>query len=278
MRTVHEPEPGKGLGEGAPITSGKGKNKIKLAALTGNSKPPIAEEYTGPVYDEDGNEIDPSPPNDNITYIPAHHPITGQPGFMIHYPPDIHFTAWESSIPADQLMKLLRRQLHWAEKDGAVVAKELEELEKQKMEEWMLKEILFEGVMEAEMADAAKDDLLRDVEQKVQEAMLEDTLPAKQLSWTHGEPAWRRRDAPAMDWEREAEAENRSASHNSPSPPPTGASGGFDGEEDPYDNFVKGQMAAYEERMRSMQNTPASKQNAAEADTIAALVGMAGGE
>ncbi|EME49648.1 hypothetical protein DOTSEDRAFT_93227, partial [Dothistroma septosporum NZE10] len=148
MRTVHEPEAAKG-GAGyahEPTPTGKKSLKLKLnGSIT--SKAPVD---MGPTHDEDGNEVDPSPPNDNITYMPAHHPITGQPGFMIHYPPDIHFTAWESSIAADQLMRLLRRQLHWAQKEAEDLKQQVNELEAQKREEWTLKEIVLEGVLEQE--------------------------------------------------------------------------------------------------------------------------------
>lgn len=92
-------------------------------------------------------DYDPSPPNDNIQYLPAHHPVTGQPGFMITYPPDIHFTQTESEIPADQLMRLLRRQLRWAHEDTTSLKDATEKLERIKAEEWYRKERLLEHVM-----------------------------------------------------------------------------------------------------------------------------------
>ena len=108
-----------------------------------------------PTHDEEGTPIEPSHPNDNITYIPAHHPITGQPGFMIHYPADIHFTTFESAVEADHLMRMLRRQIAWAEQEADQLKRETEELEKVKREEWMLKEVLLEAVMAAELSRAA---------------------------------------------------------------------------------------------------------------------------
>jgi hypothetical protein len=281
MRTVHEPEFVKIGTEVTTITTGKGKAaKIKLT--NGNSKPPAD---TGPTHDEDGNEVDPSPPNDNITYIPAHHPITGQPGFMIHYPPDVHFSAWESSIPADQLMRLLRRQVHWAQQESEELKREIEMLEQQKKEEWTLKEILLEGAMEAELAQADRDNVFQEVDARVREAMEKDVQPAKRLHWTGGAPPWRSRPVPLRTMTSgdgdEDDASDRPHAQESPSPPPTGMSGGFDGEADPYDNYLAGRMAEYEERerLRSMQNTPAKatqEQKAAEADAVGALVGMSG--
>lgn len=287
MRTVHEPEPVKGVpGSGNdPTPLSKKSLKIKLTNGSGSAKPPTTPQEMGPTHDEDGNGVDPSPPNDNITYIPAHHPITGQPGFMIHYPPDIHFTAWESSITADQLMRLLRRQVHWAQKEGDELKQEIEQMELQKREEWTLKEILLEGVLESDLAQAEKEQLLRNLDGHVREAMAKDALPAKKLEWTGGEPAWRRAKPLPLRQERDdvdMDTPGPLRGHRTPSPPPTGVSGGgFDGDADPYDNYLATRMAEYEERerLRSIQNTPkaAQEQKAAEADAVGALMGLKGG-
>lgn len=281
MRTVHEPEPAKGApGAVNETPSSKKSLKIKLTNGSGTGKAPPTPQDMGPTHDEDGNEVDPSPANDNITYIPAHHPITGQPGFMIHYPPDIHFTAWESSITADQLMRLLRRQVHWAQQEGDALKQEIEQMEAQRREEWTLKEVLLEGVLEADLANAEKHQLLRNVDGRVKEAMRRDALPAKKLEWTGGEPSWRRSGD-----EMDVEMPGLPQGAQSPSPPPTGVSnggGGFDGDADPYDNYLATRMAEYEERerLRSMQNTPAKaaqEQQAAEQDAVGALMGLKGG-
>ena len=96
MRTVHEPEPARGSTFLDP-TATKKAQKLKLSNGAAKSAPP--QDMSGvATHDEDGNPIEPSHPTDNITYIPAHHPITGQPGFMIHYPPDIHFTTFDSEM------------------------------------------------------------------------------------------------------------------------------------------------------------------------------------
>lgn len=282
MRTVHEPEAAKG----APVhnndaTPPSKKGKAKLA--NGNT-PAKSEQTPAPeiALDEDGNEYEPTPASDNITYIPAHHPHTGQPGFMIHYPPDIHFTAWESSIAADQLMRLLRRQLHWAQQEGDALSREVEQLEQQRRDEFLLKEILLDGVMEAEYAIAQGGDILRNVDERVRNAMERDVEPAKSLGWTREEPKWRRpqpaRRGSDLDVRMKASgAETPGQDRRTQSPPPTGVSGGFDGEADPYDNYLSARMAEYEERMRvRSQNTPAkaSEQHTAEADAAGALVGL----
>ena len=292
MRTVHLPEPTKIAGPPESTPSGKKTVKLKLTNGNATSKPAAEKADQGPTHDEDGNEVDPSPPSDNITYMPAHHPVTGQPGFMIHYPPDINFTAWESSVSADQLMRLLRRQLHWAQKESEDVKKEIEMLEQQKREEWLLKEILLEGALEAELAQAEKEHLLDKVDAKVRAAMEADVAPARQYTWTDGPPKWRQSRPVATrevdDDVSMADAGESSEQQRSPSPRPVGVSGGFDGDGDPWDNFLQDRMAAYEERERLRNqkaapddNTPSkSQQQAAEADAEAAgtLLGLSGGK
>lgn len=70
---------------------------------------------------------------------------------MITYPPDILFTQFESEIPANQLMRLLRRQLHWAQQDAKDLQATIGELEKAKAVEWVKKESLLEEVMRREI-------------------------------------------------------------------------------------------------------------------------------
>lgn len=318
MRTVHEPEQPRSTttttsNAADPTPPGKKSVKLKLTngvSSTAGSKaggaPPTPTDTTaspGPTHDEDGNEIAPSPPTDNITYIPAHHPITGQPGFMIHYPPDIHFTAWESSIAADDLMRLLRRQLHWASKEQEALRRECEDLELKRHEEWRMKEILVEGVMESEWARGVQEDLLRDVDERVRVAMEVDVHPSKRLGWTPSTPSWRRERPPPEayrtnhhgaydtnmpDRRPETPGGEQGQSQRTPSPPPTGHSAGFDGDGQPYDNYLADRMAemqrlkAERQRHRSVQGTPQKLQRAedeaeAEADAAGALMGMSGG-
>lgn len=286
MRTVHEPEPARGsvfVDPPHPKVRGSSKDKPPTNGSTlPNKKPPPQDLVGVPTHDEDGNPIDPSPISDNITYIPAHHPITGQPGFMIHYPPDIHFTAYESAINADHLMRVLRRQIAWASKEGEQLKVEVDELEKIKKEEWLRKEVLVEAVLEGELSNADRKGLLQRVDRQVEQAMEADTQPAKALPWKGEKPLWLRRkrnhdlQAPPPPMNGTPQEDD-----GEPSPPPTGASGGFEGEGDPYDNYLQGMMAQYEKkRQQSAQNTPTkgeSEQQAAEADAVGALMGMSGG-
>lgn len=191
--------------------------------------------------------------------------------------------------------------------------REVEMLELERRREWELKEILLEGVLESELARGEREGMLRDVDARVREAMERDVLPSKSLEWSAGVPAFRSqlleerplvpletlkdiamRDAAADAEAGEATAKTPQGNERSPSPPPTGHSGGFDGDADPYDNYLAGRMAEYEERerLRSLQNTPltARKEKEAEgleqgvrekekeAEAVGALVGMSGVE
>lgn len=160
LRTVHEPEPTKVAADATPGPPKKGGVKLRLAKTPNATLPSSTGSITGTTaaqnphnagLDPSHPEYDPSPPNENIQYIPAHHPITGQPGFMITYPPDIHFTQFESEIPADQLMRLLRRQIHWAQQDATTLQSAIDELEQLKAKEWLQKELLLEDVMRKEI-------------------------------------------------------------------------------------------------------------------------------
>lgn len=272
MRTVHEPELIKGVG-GAPapfldppsIAKKPAEPKSTISTIKSAPVP-----YT-PVYDDNGREIDPSVPNDNITYIPAYHPSTGQPGFMIHYPPDIHFSSWESSIRADELMRYLRHQIRWAEEENKSLEEETAELEKIRREEWTLKELLLEGFIESEQHQAetlptnkVSQSRKREISDSAAEEMamnkrrrpVSTTVPSRRSRGgrdviknepvEHSTPA---QQAPALD-ETELDIEPELT------PPPTGASGGFDGEDDPYDNYVQEMMKRYANKRDSAAGEP----------------------
>lgn len=286
MRTVHEPEPARGSTFLDP-TAIKKAQKLKLSNGASKSAP---QDMSGvPTHDEDGTPIEPSHPNDNITYIPAHHPITGQPGFMIHYPADIHFTTFESAVEADHLMRMLRRQIAWAEHEADTLKRDVDELERVKREEWAMKEVLLEAVMASELSRAEEEGLLRQLDARVEEAMEKDTEPAQRLNWNGPNPLKRRRKGPRPPREPKSAAQTPGAAGDDDdddevgSPPPTGASGGFEGEGDPYDNYLEGMMAQYEKRQQA-ESTPMKTEDAvdteaaAEADAVGALMGLSGGQ
>ncbi|KAK3067789.1 hypothetical protein LTR53_015121 [Teratosphaeriaceae sp. CCFEE 6253] len=355
MRTVHEPEVPRGaVPVDAPVV-GKGKGAKPGKAAMGNgvgANGAYAKAGDGgPAFAHDDRDhpfpsayAQPSPASDNITYIPAHHPITRQPGFMIHYPPDINFTAWESSVSADALMRLLRRQIHWAEREHEELESECRELEHAKREEWALKEVLLEGSMECEWARArlGSGGLLREVTGTRAEGMMERDaeIATEGLGWGPRSPPWRAvgfvqdpgqgRGKPRREMEQpwgfaddpgvrraeeddsddeiddddedeedrtaagqtrptqRAETPERARHITTPSPPPTGKSGGFDGEGDPYDNFYVDQMARMQEMRAKRDRDRAggaggggggigAGQAEMELDAVGVLMGMSGG-
>ncbi|KAF1826081.1 uncharacterized protein K489DRAFT_294274, partial [Dissoconium aciculare CBS 342.82] len=148
MRTVHEPDLSKNAAAPEPTPTSRKSIKLKLA----NGNKAAAKPVEPPVIisTEELQSSDPRDQNNNIRYVPAFHPVTGQAGFMIHYPADIVFSSRESDMAANDLMRLLRRQLHWAQMEADELKQELEELERIKREEWTLKEVLLEGLMDSE--------------------------------------------------------------------------------------------------------------------------------
>lgn len=108
---------------------------------------------------------------------------------MITYPPDIIFTQFESEIPANQLMRLLRRQLHWAQNESEVLKGQVEALEHGKRQEWAAKEVLLEGVMEAELSVGQQKGRVPD---ELLGAMEKDIEGLGDLQWS-GRPAWKDR-------------------------------------------------------------------------------------
>jgi hypothetical protein len=207
---------------------------------------------------------------------------------MIHYPADIVFSSRESDMAANDLMRLLRRQLHWAQMEADELKQELEELERIKREEWTLKEVLLEGLMDSELSRAKTEGVFQTINARVRQAMEEDARIGKRLTWTQGTPSWRGAATAAalnygdVDMTGVADRPRKPASRNSVSP--RGAetpADGYDGDQDPYDNILAGVMAQYEMRegQRSMATTPlqtsaSSKQRAAEVDAVGALLDM----
>jgi hypothetical protein len=102
---------------------------------------------------------------------------------MVQFPPDINFTEHELSLPAPDLFRLLRRQLHWATQEGEELRTEVEALEKKRKDEWVAKELLFENYMEAELATVKR----RRIESRLPEdtevydLIEEDIVPSKAL-------------------------------------------------------------------------------------------------
>lgn len=207
MRTVHEPElPKASLTNANPIdpATGQPKKGPKLRLIHGSVKKdmPATLPEKNPAnagLDPSDPRYDPSPPNDNIQYTPAHHPVTGQPGFLISYPPDIQFTPFESEIPADQLMRLLRRQINWAKKQSAMLKTDCDDLEYVRREEWVKKELVFDALMEAEYELSERKGTLAGSE--IEEVGRD--LRTRDLEWTQT-PWWRKKEGTVVTVKEEA--------------------------------------------------------------------------
>ncbi|KAK1807125.1 hypothetical protein LTR12_018534, partial [Friedmanniomyces endolithicus] len=165
-------------------------------------------------------------------------------------------------------MRLLRRQLHWAEREGRDLEIENRNLEVERRDEWIDKEILMEGVMECEFARGVDGDaeLMGERGRSLREALGRDRAPSLGLDWSPERPdcleeGWRRtrnrlwREEAGLEEAREEalifgrdpstpddREESGGSSAGAASPPPTGRSGGFEGEREPWDNYYEDQM------------------------------------
>lgn len=77
---------------------------------------------------------------------------TNPPGWTSSYPQDLGFTAEEEARGSEELWRLLRRQIHWAEEEGELLKRQHEAMEEQRKQEWVEKEILLDQVINNESA------------------------------------------------------------------------------------------------------------------------------
>ena len=150
-------------------------------------------------------------------------------------------------------MRLLRRQLHWAQREGEELKRENVELERVRRQEWGQKEMLLDGALEADLERAVQEGLLRGVDARVREATGEDVEAAKGLNWTGGTPFWRRngRAVSRDDEMAEVRTPERPDDDGELSPPPTGQRGEYDEDGDelePYDYVFLDNLRKYEKR------------------------------
>ncbi|TID21490.1 Zinc finger C2H2-type protein [Venturia nashicola] len=137
----------KGLGEKAAAGAANGyETPIKPEAPMSNASAP-ASPMTGPTIGPAGDfEYE----HNNIIHLPA--PIGSSQEYTIHFPEDVKFTDEELSLPPPQLIRLLKSQLQWAQQDGEVLRKEVEELDARRRREWTAKELALENTTEADLA------------------------------------------------------------------------------------------------------------------------------
>ena len=68
------------------------------------------------------------------------------------FPPELGFTAEEEARGPQELWRLLRRQLHWAEEETDSLKRQCEMLEELRKNEWLEKEILLDQTMKNEIS------------------------------------------------------------------------------------------------------------------------------
>ena len=182
MRTVHETE---ALRPSDPVPKhhSAALQKPQRIKLICSTKPPTQQRQPGDgsTVDDDNDTIYDHPDTDMDTDT---HPL---PTF--EYPDDIHFTAEELALPPDQLFRLLRRQVHWAEEESRDLREETEALEARRKEEWCAKELVLANVMEAELASAME--TTTTPLEPITIARLENDLPHPMLPM-EGETPWYR--------------------------------------------------------------------------------------
>ncbi|TVY75619.1 INO80 complex subunit [Lachnellula suecica] len=80
---------------------------------------------------------------------------TGSPqfnGWTSSYPPELGFTSEEEARGAEQLWRLLRRQIHWAQEETEELKQQSEVLEQLRRKEWAEKEVLLDQVISNELS------------------------------------------------------------------------------------------------------------------------------
>lgn len=143
MRTVHETE---ALRPSDPVPKhhSAAMQKPQRIKLICSTKPP----------DQRQQHREGEPANDDGTSYTNTDMDDNQPLPPFEYPDDVHFTEEELALPPNQLFRLLRRQVHWAEEESRELREETEALEAKRKEEWQAKELVLANLMEAELATA----------------------------------------------------------------------------------------------------------------------------
>lgn len=103
--------------------------------------------------------------NENAIVLPADAaPLspTSLAALLGPLPASLSFTPTEAMLPRQQLFRLLRRQIHWATQEETELAQELDDLERQRRDEWLAKELVMENLLEAGIRRADKNGAFAD--------------------------------------------------------------------------------------------------------------------
>lgn len=64
---------------------------------------------------------------------------------------ELGFDEHELSLPPTQLYRVLRRQIHWAEKEGGRLRAEWEKIQPKRKQSWLEKDAIFDDVIDAQL-------------------------------------------------------------------------------------------------------------------------------
>lgn len=216
MRTVHETE---ALRPSDPVPkhhSSNPQNKAQRVRLTfkasASTNGDLITKVEAPKSIKSNTSAPPSPstaptiaPADhdyeysNVLFLPS--PTGSAQEMFKQFPPDIHFTEPELSLPAPQLYNALRYQLQELNAESEELRKELEFLDARRKHEWTAKELLLENVLEGDLAVEARrvGPYMASEGAMVMRMMKEDLQPALNLDYSGDNiPWWREQGALSM--------------------------------------------------------------------------------
>lgn len=139
MRTVHETE---ALRPSDPVPKHHPQSGTPGPATTSSGKTPrIKLKLSQPSKDANHNGTDKDADLEDSESIP-----------VPEFGPEMGFDEHELSLPPKQLYRVLRRQIHWAEKETAELKRKWEEvLEPLRKQTWREKEAILDDVINAEI-------------------------------------------------------------------------------------------------------------------------------
>jgi hypothetical protein len=189
MRTVHETEalrPSDPVPKHHSSNPSNNKQRLKLILNAGDGKKPEKGSTPASPSSHSHPTTAPPPPPDvdyahnNVIYL-QDLAISNAPT-MVQFPPDITFTDRELAMPAPDLFQYLRRHFQFVQQESDELRAQADLLEKQRKEEWETKELLFENLMEAQVATERRERADRgEPEDEAFDAVAHDAIPAKAL-------------------------------------------------------------------------------------------------
>ena len=174
MRTVHETEALR-PSDPVPRNYSSANFKPQRLKLVMNSKAP--KEEGGDEAADEAATLSP-PSGGGVEETP------------FEYPPEAAFSPEEQGMPPNQLFRLLRRQIAWAEAAGRELEAEVKDLETKRRNEWTEKELVLTNLMEAELALAYS--MNSNDESRIVE-LLNESLPGEPLPLVGEDPPWYRK-------------------------------------------------------------------------------------